>query len=588
MNDRNFGRYKWVEIVIYVVPVLIIIQVARIKINPQQVATLIDEGQSASGEYHTVVPIRGKIYDRWGHLYAGNQMVYEIGVELQNVKNPETIAQTLNLVIGLDYTEVLHAASITPSKQAVYARVANFITQEKVDQLKALMKQMDQTYGRSKKNNPPSLQGLVFVPHMERIYPEKEHASNVLGFVSREGKGFFGIEGHYDLLMAGEPKTIWVSLDPNRAEDLPDVPDGASVALTIDRAVQQRMEEIIDDAVKANGAESGTIVIINPQTGELMAMATTPRLDINQFWDYSKVFVGETPFNRAISQAIEPGSVFKILTMASALDTGAVQPDTEFVDTGVFEIGGTRIYNWNMGAWGPQDMQGCLQHSLNVCLAWVATQVGPKDFYTYMKAFGIGRSTGIDLDGEVSGRLKSPGDYDWYDADLGTNAFGQGVAVTPIQMVVAASAIANDGKMMAPRIVRSFINEGYQSDIEPRVIGTPIKKETANTLTHMLANSLEIESSNALVPGYRVAGKTGTAEIPTPQGYTTNETNASFIGWGPVDDPQFLVYVWLERPKSSPWGSEVAAPVFKQAVEDLVVLIELPPDKIRKQLMNEK
>jgi cell division protein FtsI/penicillin-binding protein 2 len=442
MNNRNFGRYKLVEAAIFIVPVLIIIQVARIKINPQQVATLIDEGQSASGEYHTIIPIRGKIYDRWGHLYAGNQMVYEVGVELQNVRNPETIAQTLNLVLGLDYSEVLHAASIEPTKDAVYARVANFIPQEKVDQLQALMKQMEQTYGRSKDKNPPSLRGLVFAPHMERIYPEKERSSNVLGFVSHEGKGFFGVEGHYDLLMAGEPKTVWVSLDPNRAEDLPDVPDGASIALTIDRAVQQRMEEIIDDAVKKNGAESGTIVIINPQTGELMAMATTPRLDLNQFWDYSKVFTGDTPFNRAISQAIEPGSVFKILTMAAALDADAVQPDTEFVDTGVFEIGGTRIYNWNMGAWGPQDMQGCLQHSLNVCLAWVATQVGPKDFYTYMKAFGIGRSTGIDLDGEVSGRLKVPGDYDWYDADLGTNAFGQGVAVTPIQMVVAASAIA--------------------------------------------------------------------------------------------------------------------------------------------------
>jgi cell division protein FtsI/penicillin-binding protein 2 len=232
-------------------------------------------------------------------------------------------------------------------------------------------------------------------------------------------------------------------------------------------------------------------------------------------------------------------------------------------------------------------MLGCMQHSLNVCLAWVATQLGAKDFYRYMQAFGIGHQMGIDLAGEASGRLKIPGDGDWYDADLGTNAFGQGVSATPLQMAAAISAVANDGKIMAPHVVRSIVNKGYQQDIEQRVIATPIKPETAHTLSEMLAVSLETESSDALVPGYRVAGKTGTAEIPTPYGYTTNETNASFVGWGPVDDPQFLVYVWLERPSTSPWGSIVAAPVFRQVVEDLVVLMNLPPDDVRHSLRSQ-
>jgi cell division protein FtsI/penicillin-binding protein 2 len=270
--------------------------------------------------------------------------------------------------------------------------------------------------------------------------------------------------------------------------------------------------------------------------------------------------------------------------MASALDAGAVKPETTFVDTGVFEIGGTYIYNWNSGAWGPQDMQGCMQHSLNVCLAWIATQLGAKNFYHYMQAFGIGHLTGVDMAGEAAGRLKIPGDEDWYDADLGTNAFGQGVSATPIQMAAAISAVPNNGKMMAPHVVRSIVNKGYQHDMEQRVLGMPISAATASTLSEMLARSLETESSDALVTGYRVAGKTGTAEIPTPFGYTSNQTNASFVGWGPVDDPRFLVYVWLEKPSTSPWGSVVASPVFRQAVEELVVLLKLPPDDIRHQL----
>jgi cell division protein FtsI/penicillin-binding protein 2 len=344
------------------------------------------------------------------------------------------------------------------------------------------------------------------------------------------------------------------------------------------------MEALIDRAVAENGAESGTIVVIQPKTGDVLAMATMPRMDLNEFWRLGEIFTNETPYNRAVSQAYEPGSVFKVLTMASGLDTGAVMPNTTFVDTGVIEVGGTQIYNWNMGAWGPQDMTGCLQHSLNVCLAWVATQTGPNNLYHYLQSFGIGRLTGIDLALETPGRLKVPGDSDWYAADLGTNSFGQGVSATPIQMATAVSAIANNGVMMTPKIVRAVINNGYQHNIEDRVQGMPIKPETAKTLSEMLAHSLEEEASDALVEGYRVAGKTGTAEIPTPMGYTSNETNASFVGWGPVDDPQFLVYVWLEKPSTSPWGSVVAAPVFRDAVKELVVLLNLPPDDIRLKL----
>jgi cell division protein FtsI/penicillin-binding protein 2 len=183
--------------------------------------------------------------------------------------------------------------------------------------------------------------------------------------------------------------------------------------------------------------------------------------------------------------------------------------------------------------------------------------------------------------------LKIPGDQDWYEVELGTNSFGQGVAVTPLQLATAISAVANHGEMMVPHVVYAYVDKGQQYIIPPRVLGRPITAETAHTLTEMLATSLENESSDALVSGYRMAGKTGTASIPSASGeYDSELTNASFVGWGPVDDPRFLVFVWLEKPTSSPWGSVVASPVFRQVAERLVVLMDIPPDEIRLKMLN--
>jgi cell division protein FtsI/penicillin-binding protein 2 len=587
MNTEYTRRYFLVGIALSILPLLIIFKLIGVQTNPQQVSAFTDQSKLYEGEYHTFYPARGQIYDRWGNLLAGNKTVYQIGIELKDVRNPQTIALTLNVVLGLDYSKVLAAASMPPSNDAVYAVVTDFVSPDKVEHLNQLAQQIIDTYSSSHDKNPPSLSGLKTVPHLMRSYPEKDVASNLLGFVSQDNKGYFGVEEKYNELLAGKPKTVWMPLDPNRVSELPNIPDGANLVLTLDRAIQAEMERILDKAIQTSGSKSGTIVIEDPKTGEILALATTPRIDLNYFSSYFDTFNNNTPFDRGVSQAYEPGSVYKVLTMATALDTGAVKPQTSFLDKGVFEIGGTYIYNWNGGAWGPQNMTGCLEHSLNVCLAWIATQTGAKNFYQYMQNFGIGHLTGIDLAGEVPGRLKIPGDADWYDADLGTNSFGQGVSATPLQMAAAISAVANDGKMMAPHIVRSMVNKGYQYDMDQRVIGMPIKPETAHTLSEMLAQSLEKESSDALVPGYRVAGKTGTAEIPTPMGYTSNATNASFVGWGPVDDPRFLVYIWLEKPTTSPWGSVVAAPVFSEVVQRLVVLMNIPPDDVRHQLLGQ-
>ena len=353
--------------------------------------------------------------------------------------------------------------------------------------------------------------------------------------------------------------------------------------LTINRDLQSAAEDILDNALLEYGAQNGVIVVMDPQTGELLAMATSKRMNLNEFWNYDSIYSNATDFNPAISKTYEPGSVVKILTMAAALDTNIVTPNTTYLDTGSVLIGGVTIQNWDRNPWGVQNMVGCLQHSLNVCMVNLATQMGATNFYNYMDAFGFGHLTGIDLAGESQGRLKVPGDADWYPVDLGTNSFGQGISVTPIQMLAATSAVANDGRMVTPHILYAMLRDGRQYNVPAQFSGSPISVNTSNTLTEMLAISLEDEASLALVPGYRVAGKTGTAEIPVNGFYDESQTNASFIGWGPIDDPKFMIYVWLERPSVSPWGADTAAPVFSEMAQKTVILLNIPPDFIRQQ-----
>jgi cell division protein FtsI/penicillin-binding protein 2 len=430
-----------------------------------------------------------------------------------------------------------------------------------------------------------SLTGLEFKSHPQRSYPENSLASNIIGFVSREGRGYFGVEEKYDTLLAGNPVQTLVPTDPNKAFEIPRVLNGTTLVLTINRDLQASAEQILDESLTTYGAVGGTIIVMDPRNGELLAMAVTPRMDLNQFWNYSTIYKNASEFNRAISMPYEPGSVTKILTMAAALDSGTVTPNTTYLDTGSVLVGGATIQNWNLQPWGVQDMTGCLQHSLNVCMATISTQMGAETFYRYMDNFGFGHLTGVDLAGEAAGRLKLPGDADWYPVDLGTNAFGQGVSATPIQIMMAASSIANHGHTVTPHTLYAMVRDGRQYNVPAQFAGSPISTQTADTLTGMLAVSLESEGSLALVPGYRIAGKTGTAQIPVNGFYDSTQTNASFIGWGPVDDPQFMIYVWLERPSASIWGSETAAPVFGEIAKKTVVLLNIPPDNIRQQLV---
>jgi cell division protein FtsI/penicillin-binding protein 2 len=576
-------QYSWrLMILVYALAfaaLSVILQLVRIQNSPEA-SIFRKQANEYANSLETFYPDRGEIFDRSGHLLAGNKTVYEIGVDLQLMRDPEAIALAASVQLGLNYDEVLNALS-SPAEGLRFFLLADYVDAGQAAALQQLKVRMDE---KAPQGEFGSLSGLAFKAHPQRSYPEGALASNLLGFVNREGRGYFGVEEKYNDLLAGNPVQVWVPTNPNEAVNIPRVPDGTTLVLTINRDLQAATEQILDQALDTYGAQSGTIVVMDPSTGELLALASTPRMDLNQFWNYGSIYHNASEYNRAISMPYEPGSVLKVLTMAAALDSGTVASSTSYLDTGSILIGGATIRNWDQQAWGYQDMTGCLQHSLNVCMAWVSTQMGSQAFYNYMNRFGLGRLTGVDLAGEMAGRLKIPGDADWYPVDLGTNAFGQGVAVTPIQMIAAASAIANEGRMVSPHILYAMLRDGHQYRVPLQYAGSPITPQTAQELSAMLSVSLENESSTALLPGYRVAGKTGTAQIPTDSGYyDLVQTNTSFIGWGPLADPQFMIYVWLERPTASIWGSETAAPVFEQVAEKTVLLLNIPPDAVRDQ-----
>jgi cell division protein FtsI/penicillin-binding protein 2 len=591
MKFPHFSRTFLIGLLLSLVCVVIIAQMVNIQTSSAHKELSEWADQRYGNEVKTIYPKRGSIYDRSGHLLAGNMALYEIGLDLTTAYNIRTIAESFSSILKIDPRAIYGKIDNANRKGLTYVKLIDYTRGAYVSKFRNLQTEFSSVSSESEEENPPSLRGLIYSSHLVRAYPEYDLAANVLGFYPfKEGDnahGYYGVEGQYDDLLTGQPIQVTISRNPYLLHELPSANPAASLVLTIDREIQSTVEDILDASVEKNGAVSGTVIVEDPETGEILAMATSPRVNLNEYWTSSQVFEEPTRFNTAVGTVYEPGSVFKVLTMASALDKGIIKADTPFLDTGVLNVDGYEIYNWDDQAYGPQTMIGCMQHSLNVCLAWIALQLGPTNFEEYMNAFHIGRPSNIDLAGEAYLPMRIQGDPGWSRSTMATMSFGQGVALAPIQFVMSVSALANDGKMVAPHIVRSIIKDGVQYDVNPQVIGSPIKAETAHTITDMLAQSLEVESSKALVDGYRLAGKTGTAEIPTPYGYTMNRTNASFIGWGPVDDPKFIVYVWLEKPTSSIWGSVVAAPLFRDVVREVVVLMDIPTEEFRQELVSQ-
>ena len=516
--------------------------------------------ETALTEYRyqvTIHPPRGELYDRHGVLLATNAVEYEIGLSPVLILDREGTAQQLADAMGLPYNDLLDDMA-SPQPYVLLVRPAPAAMGQRVLAL--------------------DLDGVVITPLTRRYYPHGTLASQVLGFVNLDNEGFYGIEGFYDNVLAGQVGVEDQSRIPFYATRGEGWRNGSDLYLTLDSEIQFLAEDTLDKALQSTGAPSGTIIIYSPKTGEILAMASRPTFDPNRYFSEDQSLFQDP----AVSGQYEPGSTLKALTMAIALENGVVQPDSTYDDTEVLDVAGVEIHNWDNIGHGITSMTELLGKSLNVGAAKLSLATGPTKFYAGLDAFGIGQVTGIDLAGEIPGTLRRPGNANWFESDLATNAYGQGIAVTPIQLVTAIGAIANDGLLMQPHMVTQRVDaDGTITTYEPSVVNRAISPETAQELARMMQTALEAEASSALVPGYAIAGKTGTASIPIPGGYDPNATIGSFVGFGPVDDPQFLVLIKLDRTSSSEWGSHTAAPIFSQLVSRLVVLMEIPPDAIR-------
>jgi cell division protein FtsI/penicillin-binding protein 2 len=506
-------------------------------------------------------PPRGTIYDRRGLLVAGNQVRYAIEASPEYVKNEATAALSLTEVLNLP-ADWISATLTSGQRWVVLEPEATQAQGEAVQQL--------------------NLDGITARLWWERFYPQGQMTSHMAGFVGRNGVGYYGLEGFYDVVL--RPITVeWVGeTDPLGDDPIPfeegDIPipmAGGDLELTLDLGIQAVAWEELVRGMEEFGADRGLVIVMDPRDGAILAMVSVPSYDPHR---YAEVLGDDSLLvNPSIGFQYEPGSVFKIITMAAALDSGTVTPDTTYLDQGYIEVGGVGTWNWDRQPYGVQDMRGLMTRSLNVGAVWLALQMGPDTFYQYVRSFGFGEPTGIDLEGEARGRIRTVGDLDWHDSDLGTNSYGQGLAVTPIQMISAVAAVANEGQLMVPHVVsRQLLPDGTVRVHQPVVRGQPISPQTAADLTEMLTHVVEEGAQRAQVPGYRVAGKTGTAEIPVPGGYDPEATIASFVGFGPVPDPELVILVRLDRPRTSRWGSQTATVIFSRLAARLFPMLGIP------------
>jgi cell division protein FtsI/penicillin-binding protein 2 len=515
-------------------------------------------------------PRRGRILDRQNHPLALDTIEYQITATPHWVRDSEDVNQVASRLSSL-LDLPLEELSVKLSSDAPWVLLRHHVPQ----QVGETLRQWD-------------IFGIHVAPWPRRGYPEGTLAAHLLGFVAEDRQGFYGVEGYYDQLLAfsgrlDERSEITGTLasfvatgafpfNPAEiaAEDSPDL------VLTIDRMIQHIAEEELDAAIGQHQAEGGTVIVMDPRSGAILAMASRPTYDPEH---YVQVSPPQLLANPAISWDYEPGSIFKIVTLAAALDAGAVELDRVFEDKGVIEVGGQQMYNWDRQAHGSVTVTDAMVFSLNTVMAQISTDLGSKRFYAYVQRFGFGRLTGVDLAGESEGQLRLPTDATWHESDLGTNAFGQGLAVTPLQMACAVAAVANRGTMMAPHVLAKIVSGDQTWPRHPTVARQVISPETAERLVEILIQAAERGAPKSVVPGYTIAGKSGTAQISIPGGYDPQATVASFVGFAPAYDPKFLILVKLDRPRDSPWGSAVAAPVFRNIAQRLFVILNIPPDR---------
>jgi len=505
-------------------------------------------------------PQRGNIFDCHGYLLAVATTIYDIGASPRNIADRALVADRLSGALGEPRDDILALLEQDEAHVPIKRGISESV-KESIMQWGSGILQAD--------------------PRPARIYPEGTLAAHVLGFVTEDGTGHYGLEGYYQDELGGRTGYRQESRDPlgSLLFEFLSAQDGTDAYLTLDRNIQQIVEVELADAVTSSGARHGVVIVMDPATGAILALAGYPTYDPN-----TRIVADEQVFiNRAVSDQYEPGSVFKIITMAAALDAGVVTASSTYYDGGETTVGGRKIMNSDRLAHGQTSMNDLMAESLNVGAAHLSTSLGALKFYQYLRRFGFGQLASVDLAGEVSGHVRLPGDADWHESDLGANSFGQGIAVTPLQMLCAVSAVANGGLLMRPYVVARLVDRDRVTETRPEIVRRVISSEAAKQTVEMMVYTVKNATVTARVPGYRVAGKSGTSEVPVETGYDPEETIASFAGFVPADAPRFSILVVLDRPQKEHWGGLVAAPVFQKLAQQLVSLLGVPPDDAGRQ-----
>ena len=519
-----------------------------------------------SADYTTTEKIsaeRGKVLDRNLDPIAINQTKYLLYARPQEIKNKDEVVEKIdeNLHIG----EATISARINETKQ--WTAVASNVEKEIKEKLETM-----------------SISGIGFEPQRERFYPEASLAAHLIGFVGKDEKGeqvgYFGVEGYYDRDLAGLSGVLKSERDlfnrPIFSGDQEKVAaqDGRTIVLTIDKSVQLIIKKNLEDAVEQYKAKSGCVIAVKPKTMEVLGLSCLPDFDPTNYYDFSEdVFV-----NWTISSGYEPGSTFKPLVMAAAIEENVLKPTDDFNESGPVEFSGYTIRNWNDKYEGKMDITRILEKSSNVGMTYVGSKLGKKKLYEYITKYGFGDYTNIDLQGEARGEFRPI--ESWYPIDTATHSFGQGISVTAIQLVRAFSAVVNGGYLMRPYVVKEVIDETGTKEREPQVQRRVLSERTSAIMRKMLVSTVAHAEAKWDIPkGFTFGGKTGTAQIALGGKYDTSKTIASFIGFAPVDDPAFLMLVVIREPGVSSWGSETAAPLFFKIAKELLVYYNIPPDK---------
>ena len=433
--------------------------------------------------------------------------------------------------------------------------------------------------------------GVVMLPNSSRTNPEGDTGASLLGFIGQDNVGLAGIEASFNDTLMGRPGRAIFERDTT-GEPIPfgqyiasDPVPGQDVVLTIDRYLQQLAERRLAEAMKLHRAQGGAIIIMDPASGEILALATAPgikytTLNLN---DPAQVELMKNP---AVTDVYEPGSVMKVVTAAAAIDRGAVTPDSTYIDNGIALIYDVPIKNWDDNVYGVQSMTGVLQHSINTGAIYMQQRleaVEPGAFQRYLSAFGFDRPTGIDLSGEAIGIMRRPTDADWSPVDLATQAFGQSISVTPMQMINAIATAINGGNLMRPHIVKAYVAPGgRRTEIKPEIVGRAISAETSATVRQMLYAVLNPEGRSH--PGkprdYTAGGKSGTANVPIWGKYDDRQV-ASFVGFAPLENPRIVILVKLDQNQDLLTGTAAAGPIFSKLADEALHYLNVRPDAAR-------